>query len=283
MGISEISPTWAESAEFNCVSADGASGFLVRLARYPGARQAWLWLCVWLPDAIYAYNDDTLALTGYEGVTRVDASDVTYALSGDASATLCRLGSPESLSSVTAAASAPAHRADHPPVGSGAAPIRIEAVFTPLHTPRTRMRGRSEVLGTASGTVWTPRGALELSGGAHWHEQHGERPRFANAFTYVTLRGADAGILTSRGPRAASGFVVRAGATASVATLEIDPPAASRAFRATLEDGSAVSGVAHTVHSFSMSIEGVRRPGTTVVAETTLGRLSGVINDWQPA
>ena len=123
---------------------------------------------------------------------------------------------------------------------------------------------------------------VEVVGRGHWHEQHGPRPRFAGAFTYVTLRGAHLSLVAAKTQARDSGFVVRGGRNGTVARVTIDPPAPERRLRLELESGEVIDATARVTHAFSVAVEGQRRPGTVVVVDTPYGPLTGLINDWQP-
>jgi hypothetical protein len=40
--------------------------------------------------------------------------------------------------------------------------------------------------------------------------------------------------------------------------------------------------VSHRVQEWSVPIEGIRRPGSSVVVDSNIGRLTGSLNDWNP-
>lgn len=278
--MTAIDRDWAESAVLNCVSEDGRSGFDVRLARYPGQGNAWLWVFVFLPDAVYGYNDDALTLTGFQGVTDAEQELVRYELPGGMRAFMERRGGRGAVTEASVSAAALAHEDRDPELGPGTTPVRIEATFRAAHPSVLRGRGRMEVLGEVRATIDTPRGTLALTGRGHWHEQHGVRPRFAAPFTYLTLRGERFGFVGTKTEAGAGGFVVRDGATTRISAIEVDPPGPRRAFRLALADGGGLTGTADTTHAFTVAVEGSRRPGALVRAATPLGPLSGLINDW---
>jgi hypothetical protein len=156
-----------------------------------------------------------------------------------------------------------------------------------------------EVFGTVEGTITTPRGVHRLSGRGKYHEQTGERPRFAGAFTYFAIQG-DGGSLLARvgeaapappttpaAPRPGSGatwgFALLDGETVAVKTFTIDPLGTpERAFSVELADGRTIEGETEIVRETSVPIEGERRPSATVAVSTNLGRMIGHLNDWQP-
>jgi hypothetical protein len=277
-----IDPTWAESAEMNAVSEDGRTGFSVRLARYPGSGVAWLWLSVFMPDALFGYNDNALPLAGFLGVTDFERDEVTFALPGTPGARFHRRGPRTAIETVTVTAEAPGHRGPHPPPGAGGARLGLEATFRPRHAPASARPRRLEVLGRVEARLTTPEGEIDLAGFGHWHEQYGLRPHFARRFTYATLRGERLAFIATRTASLDTGFAVRGEAVTEVTRFDIDPPDPERAFRLTLADGEVIEGRAARQHAFSVAIEGGRRPSTAVLAQTPYGTLTGFINDWQP-
>src|SRR5215210_2544537 len=132
---------WAESVEINGVSDDGRTGFTARLARFPGQGRAWLWAFALMPGPLFGYNDDELPLAGFPGLTDMEADGAVYELPGAATARFERRGPRAAMVEARLLVEVPAHRANHPRNGPGAAPVRIEATFRPAHAPHTRGRG----------------------------------------------------------------------------------------------------------------------------------------------
>ncbi|MCB1694199.1 MAG: hypothetical protein KDI19_15615, partial [Pseudomonadales bacterium] len=56
----------------------------------------------------------------------------------------------------------------------------------------------------------------------------------------------------------------------------------ARHFSIRLVDGRTIEGTADVRQRWSVPIEGKDRPGSTVVADTNVGRLIGSLNDWDP-
>jgi hypothetical protein len=161
-------------------------------------------------------------------------------------------------------------------------PITIEVVFLARHVPVYVRPGRMEAAGSVEAVIETPDGSFTIDSRGKWHEQIGDRPRFGPAFTYMSIAGDACYLLAGKNTRARYGFWEQAGETVSVTGFEIDPPAERRAFRVTLADGRTIEGEATVKRAHSIPIEGKRRPGTFVVARTSAGELTGLINDWQP-
>jgi hypothetical protein len=254
-------------------------------------------------------------LAGVSGPTTVGLAEARFAVGGAATASIeCRERHTAAMV-CTARAEAMTHEDFHPPLGAGTLPLAIEAVFHARHAGDRARAGRMEVFGTVEGTITTPRGVHRFSSRGKYHEQTGERPRFAGAFTYFAVQG-DAGSLLARlgeatpappGPPAAPrlgeatpapptapaaprpgsgatwGFALLDGETVAVKTFTIDPLGTPRrGFRVELASGRTLEGITEVLRETSVPIEGERRPSATVAVSTNLGRMIGHLNDWQP-
>ncbi len=268
---------WSESVYLDCVSADGETGFVVRLCRYPTERTAWLWAHVFLPGKVYAYTDHYLPCDGQ--VTPVDSDRVVYRLESDADMSMTRAGRRESPSAASVSISAMPHEEAHPEHGEGGHELNLVATFEPLGASGTTVPGRVELLGRVKVSADLDGAELKFEGLGQWHEQHQEQPRFLRPFTYCTLRGDHLAFVVTRGPLRATGYVRRDGVNTPVTGFDIDPRGPRRSFRLELADGSELRGEARTTHGYSVPIYDTRRPGTLVVAEVEGEHLSGCIND----
>lgn len=265
-------------------SSDGLSGFSLRVARYPGQAIAWLWFFVFTPDGVYGFNDDTLPLNGFQGVTDMEAGGATYEIPG--LTTFERTGARLGFRSVQLAGAVMGRHDAHPPRGAGDAPMQVMATFEPGHAPRSRVPNRMEAHGRARVRLTTPSGVIDLDAPAKYHEQHGNRPRFAHPFSYQALRNDRMAALGTRslqreGTVVETGFIDREGETVAVRSIALDAPGPTRGLRFDLEDGSELAGVAESVHRFSVAIEDDRRHSSVVSFTTPFGTLTGLINEWQ--
>jgi hypothetical protein len=272
---------WAESAAITATLADGSLGFGIRIARFPGRLRAALWVHLLLPDIVYGYAEDGLPLTGFTGVTDVEARKVRFELVGEPYAVMQREAAPERGFRGAFRCAVGAHAAEHPPPGPGAIAVTIAGSFETAAPQRSR-QGRMEAPGRVNAVMKTPAGQFAMESRAKWHEQTGERARFGAAFVYMSLEGAARSLLASRNAGRSWGFLAGDVASVPVVSFEIDPPGETRRFRAELGDGQVIEGVAKVLRAISVPIEGRRRPSSFVIAETNLGVLSGEINDWQP-
>lgn len=278
----DVPETWGESAAVGGTTPDGERGFGIRIARFPRRGVGNIWAHVSLSEGRLGFTSEYTPLTGEQGLTDVTAERVWFEIGGAAEARLERTTLENGLFRGVARASFLAHNADDPAVGPGSIPVRIEVVFVARHVPQYVRPGRMETAGSVEAVIATPAGSFELKTRGKWHEQIGDRPRFGPAFTYMSIAGEDCFLLAVKNARAVYGFWERGGATIPVREFQIDSPAARRSFRVVLDDGRVIEGEAVVKRAHSAPIEGQRRPGTFVVARTTVGELSGEINDWQP-
>ena len=274
-----LAPAYAESVEISGLTEDGASEFEVRLARFPPRSSGTLWATVCLRDQVYNVALDDVRLAA-PGRTRVEDADVRFEVSG-ASQTSARLERHRDGPLIgTARVEVSAHRSVDPPSGAGSEPVTIEARFESAHSPVQVLPARLEVMGRVSATVRTPAGLFTIAGPGKWHEQTGNRPRFAAPFTYLTATGRDHGLLAVARQPAPFGFAWVGGATIKVRAVTIAAPADRRAFTVELEDGRRIDGETRTIRTISTPIEGQRRPSATIAVTSSIGDMIGHLNDW---
>jgi hypothetical protein len=289
METSPVSPTYAESSALVAMTDDGATEIGLRIARFPGNGKGTLWLSAFVGDERYGVALEDVDLAGVGGATPVDQAQVRFAVGGSATASIeCRERDTAAMV-CTARAEAMTHEDFNPPLGVGTRPLKIEAVFHARHAGDRTRSGRMEVFGTVEATITTPRGVHRIASRGKYHEQTGERPRFAGAFTYFAVQGEGGSLLARLGGSAGggtasvAGFALLGGAVVPVKTFTIDPLGApERAFRVELADGRTIEGKTSIVRETSVPIEGERRPSATVLVSTNLGRMTGHLNDWRP-
>jgi hypothetical protein len=269
---------WSESVYADCVSADGQSGFIVRLCRYPEQNTSWLWVHIFLPGKIYAFNDNYLSCP--EGRTRVEEEDIIYSLPDNPAVFFKREGPRDNPLAARVSSRVMAHWEAHAPGGNGPVPIRVEAGFRPRHNSWRPNKFRSEWLGSVEGKIWIDRSEIEIQGLGHWHEQHQKAPRWQVPFTYLSLRGRNLALIATAIRNDDRGFVFRGSHITKVTSISVDPPAEVRLIKLQLEDGSQIRGEISRTHEYSVPIYETRRPGTLVRAEVEGERLSGCINDY---
>ena len=277
-----LSPAYAESVEISGLTDDGASEFEVRVARFPPRSSGTLWATVCVADQIYNVALDDVRLP-VPGPTRVEGADAAFEVS-TASGAAARLDRHRDGTLIgTARVTVSAHRSANPPPGPGSEALTIDARFESAHAPVQVLPARLEVMGRVSATVRTPSGVVTIAGPGKWHEQTGNRPRFAAAFTYLTAASRDHGLLAVQRQPAPFGFAWMGRETVKIKTVKIDPPADRRAFTVDLEDGRRVDGETRAIRTISTPIEGQRRPSVTIKVTSTIGDMIGHINDWDAA
>jgi len=274
-----LSPAYAESVEISGLIENGASEFEVRLARFPPRSSGTLWATVCLGDQVYNVALDDVKLAA-PGRTRVEEADARFEVS-DASRTSAQFERHRDGALIgSARVAVSAHRSTDPPAGAGSEAVTIDAHFESAHTPVQVLPARLEVMGSVSATVRTPSGVVSIAGVGKWHEQTGNRPRFATPFTYLTATSRDHGLLAVARQPSPFGFAWIGGETFKVKAVTIAPPADRRAFTVELEDGRRLDGETRTIRTISTPIEGQRRPSATIKVTSSIGDMIGHINDW---
>ena len=109
--------------------------------------------------------------------------------------------------------------------------MTIEAHFESAHAPVQVLPAPLDVMGRVSATVRTPSAVLSVAEVGNWHEQTGNRPRFAAPFTYLTATSHDHGLLAVERQPAPFGFAWMGGQTIKVKTVKIATLLASTAPR----------------------------------------------------
>lgn len=264
----------------DCVSTDGATGFVARLARHVDEGATWLWAHAFLPGGVVAFHDQDLACDG--GRTAVDGAGVEYRQSGSPGASFRRHGLRNAMTGAGVHVEVSGHSDGFAPAGSGPVPLIIDASFTPVRAAGGTLPGRTEVLGRVSAAVVVDGVEHGVEGWAQWHEQHQTEPRFTVPFTYATVRGDALGAVLVRGPRRSGGLLWRGEKQETVLEFDLSPPGAGRSLSCRLADGSTVRGMLQTVQRYAVGINGSPRPGTLVSGDLGGSPVSGCVNDWTP-
>ncbi|MEE9515963.1 MAG: hypothetical protein V3V52_02600 [Candidatus Adiutricales bacterium] len=271
---------WSESVYADCVSADGRTGYMLRLGRYPDQSTSWLWAFTFTPDTIFGYNDHCLACP--QAASAVEEPDLVYEQPGDSSALFQRHGSRDNPSGAMVSVKVMAHQGRTAPHGSGTIPLSIEARMRPSNPPWRINPYRSEWIGEVDGTMQIDGKKLKVQGLGHWHEQHQKAPRFQTPFTYISLRGDDLCLVGTATETEDLGHVVISSEAKRIISIDIDPPAKRRGIRVTVQGDERLEGTIFTAHDYSVPIYGHPRPGTIVTARFGDSILSGCVNDWRP-
>ncbi len=277
------SPDYAESVALVGISADGSREISIRAARFPGRERGTLWLTVHGGGTSLSLGLDDLQLTPGSGPTPVETSDASFEVTGGATARFDTKDRHTAAMTGQVTAEALAHRTLHPSPGAGDLPVRIEASFEADDDGVSTRTGRLEVFGRVRATLETPDGAFDLDVPGKWHEQIGVRPRFAGTFTYFAAQSDDVALLARGRGNGQWGYLKEGREVTLVERVDIDAQGtAVRSFRVDLEDGRRVEGTATVLRQGSVPIEGQRRPGATVLVDSSVGAMVGHLNDWDP-
>ena len=278
-----VSPTFAESSALVAMTDDGETEIGLRIARFPGRGEGTLWLSAFAGDERYGVAQEDVELGDTAGPTPVERAVARFAVSGPAQASIECSGRHTAEMVCTAHAEARTHADLHPPLGAGTLPLRVDAVFRARHAGDRARPGRMEVFGTVEATIETPEGVQRFTSRGKYHEQTGERPRFAGPFTYFAVQGEGGSLLARVGGGSTWGFALLDGETVAVESFTIDPLGTpERSFHVGLAGGRTIEGKTTIVRETSVPIEGERRPSATVRVSTNLGEMIGHLNDWQP-
>ncbi|MBZ5608977.1 MAG: hypothetical protein LAP38_12010 [Acidobacteriia bacterium] len=275
-----LPPAYAESAALDAFTPDATDEIAIRLGRFPRRGDATLWVTVCLGDKVYSAALENLKLGSFKGRTPVETEKATFAVLGDGEAHMTRTRNAGLLGS--ARVTAGAHESAEPPPGAGPVRIRIDANFESGHHPVQARPGRMEVMGHAEAVIHVAGRVSRIRGHGKWHEQVGDRPRFAPAFTYLNVIGDRTGLLAVWRKAGAYGYAWIEDKIVAVKTAQFDPIAARRKFRVELENGTVIDGETVTHRVVSVPIEGRQRPGATVLVTSSIGPMTGHLNDWDP-
>lgn len=284
--------SFTESTLLDLVTADGRSGFMVRIARNVDEGTGWVWLVTYDPDGVSGFVEDRFACARHR--TEDDGTGAEYVVEmpvdAGVEATVHRRGSSESPLGGHCVVDVLGHRSSDIPRGPGSERLRVEATFTVPDRPAgSNLQGRSESIVNVEATLTVNGVTRHLSGMGQFHEQLQDTPRFDTPFTYTSLRGDDLSLIGLRGPRAGGGVVISAEGPEQLAGLEIDAydgddPWRRREFRCGADANGAprFSGHLEPTVRYSIPIVDGRRPSAIVRGELNGREVTGFLNDWTP-
>jgi hypothetical protein len=281
---------YSESVYLDLVTADGRSGFVVRIGRFPEARVAWLWGHVFTPKTgMLAFLDHEAPDS--ETRTPVEAENVRYSgtsgqgVAGGASIEILRSGARLAPKEAGLTARLPL-RISRPSGDASRLDVAdLRATFRPRYPVFESLTGRSEVLGVTEATLQLAGDEVPLRGFGHFHEQHQDAPRFTTPFTYATLRGVSFSCIALQSRGTDRGFAVRepGSPAVAIAKIEIGPPADSRRLRLELADGSVRLGMLRATYRYTNPLFGVERQASVVSGEVGGEPVTGCVNDFAGA
>lgn len=264
---------YSESVYLDCVSLDGLTGMVTRLALHPEEGCCWLWAHVFLPGGqAYSYNRQDLPM-GELGARSGD-----YRGPAPLWARFVRNGDRADVK-----VAVPAHPGPSAPEDNGSFPLSIEASFTPTGASGSNLPGRTERLGQVEATIEVGGERIALSGHGQFHEQHQEAPRFSVPFTYGTLRGEATGAVFLIGPQRSGGFVVQGATQRPASAVAMGPPGTRRSLRVATADGGELFGELTATWRYVLPINGRGRSSSIVSGFLGDKAVSGCVNDWIPS
>jgi len=277
-----LADNYAESSMILAMSDDASFEVSLRLARFPATGKATVWLHIANSYGAWSLADETFELD-VPGATAVAADEVRYSALHDNQTVVFSSGERNSgrlMGRVEATLLATETR--HPQLTPGDVPVKLDLEFD-ARNEGYRNAGRWEMTGSVNGTITVGDNAAFTVTDGKWHEQTGPRARFAPAFRYFNVQNQDAAVLAIQYANSFRGYAMLPDGMHDLTAVSIDPPESNpRRFALTLDDGRLIEGVTRTVQEWSVPIEGQRRPGAGVVAETNIGQLTGSLNDWEP-
>jgi len=294
---------YAESVMIFALSADGTEEVSVRLARFPDRGRGTVWLHVADRDGAWSLADDSFELVA-AGATPVRADTATFAARREAAAVTfesldrntermhgsiqgtlraAKTRHPEPYAHAHAHADAGAGTGAGAGADAGSEPVSFDLAFHADSPGFRSQTNRWELVGRIVGTISLPGRTIAFDHAGKWHEQTGPRMQFAPAFTYFNIQGDGLAMLVVALDDRVDGYALVDGRTLGIRSFEIDHPGlATRRFRTVLTDDRVVEGAARVVQTWSVPIEGRRRPGTSVLVDSNVGPLLGTLNDWDP-
>ncbi len=277
--------TYAESVAIAGVSNDGLTEVSIRLARFPHRGEGNIWVHLALNNKVYSVVDEAVSLEE-TAVTDIQANEVVFTGLGDNYAHFRSANRNGEQMTAEVEASTMMFADAHPDIGAGPIAIRFALTFIADDAGVRLNQRRWELTGEVRGEVHIGNEIVEISLPGKWHEQTGPRAQFAPAFTYFNIQNQDTALLAIHYPELGrtAGYLREGEQITGIKNLSISPPEHSeRQFELLLEDQRQISGVANVTRRWSVPIEGQRRPGSTVVVDSSLGKLVGALNDWRPA
>ena len=160
---------------------DGDTEIGLRIARFPGRGEGTLWLSAFVGDERYGVAQEDVELGDVTGAdTLVEREEARFAITGPAQASIECRGRHTAEMVCTAHAEARTHEELHPPLGAGTLPLRCRRGVSgaPPQGDRARPAGR-RCSARWKRTIEMPHGVHRFASRGKYHEQTGERPRFA--------------------------------------------------------------------------------------------------------
>lgn len=274
---------YAESVMILLLSDDARTEVSLRLARFPLTGNGTVWLHVATPDGAWSLADESFELDT-QTATPVNEDAVRFsAHQGSQSLDFQSTRRDSGMMQGRATGSFLVSATRHPELVPGDVPVRLELNFTARNNGY-HDNGRWEMTGFVFGTVTVGNNTIFTGAEGKWHEQTGPRNGFAPAFRYFNVQSEYVAVLAIQYANRFRGYAMLADGFHDLTEVSIAAPDGSsdRSFHLTLDNGQVIEGTSHQVQEWSVPIEGVRRPGSSVVVDSNIGQLVGSLNDWTP-
>lgn len=252
--------TW--SAYVDVVSCDGTRALIVRVSHDPAADRAEIWVHAFIDGRLFGHmSAHPCPLLG-------------ASTTGDA-----RQQAVLDLPGGRLSAHVMASETDRTVFGEGPLALDVTLAWATDGQQGSNLRGRHERLVKVDATVILDGRCIELSGWGHQHTQLQEQPRFAVPFTYLSLRGDEAGLVGLLASNLQRGFGRLRGVALDATALRVDPPAVRRALHMTTADTHLQGNLSRT-YQYWIPMGGGWRDGSIVTGSLDGVAVSGVINDY---
>jgi hypothetical protein len=255
-----MTQTW--SAYVDVVSGDGARALIVRVSHDPVADRAEIW--------VHAFVDGRL----FGHMSAHPCPPLAAATTGKAMQQVVL-----DLASGRLSAQVMATETDRTVFGEGPTPMGVSLSWALDGQQGSNLRGRDERLVKVNASVTLSGQSIDLAGWGHQHTQLQEQPRFAVPFTYLSLRGDEAGLVGLLASKLQRGFGRLREQALSATALSIDPPAVQRTLTMTTA-GGVLEGRLTRTYRYWIPMGGGWRDGSIVAGALDGEPVSGVINDY---
>ena len=279
----ETNNSYAESVMLGLLSLDGSTDLSIRLARFPSKNKAEIWIHLATPEGAWSLVDDSFQLTT-NLVTEVTNNEVSFSAS--------RTG--QHIQFHSTARDSKSMRGQisgqlllvntrHPINEQGSIPFSFDLAFSASSEGFRSKSNRWELTGLVQGIVKINGEEMSLSESGKWHEQVGNRPKFAPAFTYLNLQNDALSLLAIKLEKRSVGYVRLNGKLTSIENFTIEAHGDNEhQFHISFDGGKSISGVTSEAQQWSVPIEGVTRPGSSVLVNSNFGTMTGTLNKWHP-
>ena len=280
--VEKLPDNYAESVMIALMSEDAKVEVSLRLARFPLTDRGTVWLHIATPNGAWSMADEPFDLEN-GSATPVSENSASFTASrGGQSVRFISENRNSGLLTGKVVGEFLVSDTRHPELGPGNIRAQLDLDFT-ARDSGYRDSGRWELTGETTGSVAVGGVEIVTLAEGKWHEQTGPRAAFAPAFRYFNVLNEDAAVLAIQYANRFRGYAMLADGYHDLTAVSIDPPGGSdRSFHLTLDNGRVIEGVSHRVQEWSVPIEGIRRPGSSVVVDSNIGRLTGSLNDWNP-